>query len=43
VGFVDSYPPPTLQVTHPARLAMEDYYSKPPIVLYGATSCDTCK
>eukprot|EP01049_Picozoa_sp_SAG25_P001923 SAG25_NODE_93_length_16012_cov_22.660341_8_plen_42_part_00 len=26
MGFVDSYPPPpTLQVTHPARLAMEDY------------------
>eukprot|EP01047_Picozoa_sp_COSAG01_P004397 COSAG01_NODE_145_length_24103_cov_41.178012_13_plen_209_part_00 len=36
-------PPPTLQVTHPARWAMEDYYSKPPVVLYGATSCDTCK
>jgi hypothetical protein len=23
--------------------AMEDYYSKSPIVLYGATICDTCK
>jgi hypothetical protein len=26
-----------------AGTLQEDYYSKPPIVLYGATSCDTCK
>eukprot|EP01047_Picozoa_sp_COSAG01_P006682 COSAG01_NODE_245_length_20483_cov_32.975314_22_plen_75_part_00 len=35
-----------VEMCRPARslaspLAMEDYYSKSPIVLYGATVCDT--
>jgi hypothetical protein len=42
-GLCGQLPPPTSDTPQRGQAMEEDYYSKPPIVLYRATICDTCK